>query len=228
MGGLSVRPKPSWGKQHQPNDWIIEWPNETACAAERINRLHHSPLSTLLPLSPFPAPNFSHSFFVPLHFSFVSLLFLLHALTMRYFVLSFIACPLFLSLFARFLSIPPCCLLPFSIFFFLLLSFLVCLHIFSPPLFLHKPFRLVCLQRPVTIFFFFSFSFCRYGEAVLLFCCFKYLFCLYWEYDIPIYQVNIRLLLKQTLPSQCGWPHDGYDAVWRAMLILCWKRLLCE
>lgn len=31
-------------QEHPPNDWIIEWPNETACALKWINSLQHSPL----------------------------------------------------------------------------------------------------------------------------------------------------------------------------------------
>lgn len=66
-------PNPRRGKQHQPNDWIIEWPNETACAAERINKLHRSWLGIhCCPSLPFHLPvSLSLSFFSLSHsFSF--------------------------------------------------------------------------------------------------------------------------------------------------------------
>lgn len=75
-------------KQHQPNDWIIEWPYETACAAKQINKLHHSPLGIhcysppafqllILYLASFSFPlllsgalQLCHVVFVPLHLYF--------------------------------------------------------------------------------------------------------------------------------------------------------------
>lgn len=61
------------GKQHQPNNWIIEWPNETACAAERINRLHHFPLG----IHCFPSLSLSISQFLSCFSSFPLLSFFL-------------------------------------------------------------------------------------------------------------------------------------------------------
>lgn len=116
IGGLRVWPEPSRGKQHQPNNWIIEWPNETACAAVRINRLHHSPLgihcypSLLfhLPISLLPSFPFPHSF------CFLSLpLFFSQALTICHFVFLLLSVLIFLSLCLA-VSLSRCLSLPFS------------------------------------------------------------------------------------------------------------------
>lgn len=214
MGGLSVWPE-SLQREHQPNDWIIEWPNETACAAKWINSLHPS----LLGIHCY-ASRPSH-----LHFSLLSFLSLSHSFLT---FLTSCCCCAILSFSYYLLSSPVSSLLSRSLTLFVgvfqslshlpfplslpLLSIQVALcRVFLS--FSIKPFKVSCLhqqfQSPSA-----SFSF----PLFILHCMERRHPVVFNIYSASIASMTNHIssqsglfIKKLTLPSQCGHLHVDYD-----------------